>query len=88
MITTNGKTSKRIQLSFLRKLKVNKNFGWKIMLETPFLLIWLAGLTAGLNVDSCLIKELLYDGFGPQLFFSPFLSFNTLSFTIYLGPNF
>lgn len=68
MRMTNGKASKMIQLSFLRKLKINKEFCQKIMLGTPFLLIWLVGLTAGLNVDSCLIKELLYGGFGPQLY--------------------
>lgn len=72
MRMTNGKASKRIQLSFLRKLKVNKEFCQKIMLRTSFLVIWLVGLTVGLNIDSCLIKELLYGGFGPHLFSVPF----------------
>lgn len=54
-------------------LKVNKECCQKTMLVTPFLVIGLAGLTASLNSGSCLIKELLYGGFGLQLFSVLFL---------------
>ncbi|KAG8513937.1 Palmitoyltransferase ZDHHC17, partial [Galemys pyrenaicus] len=48
--------------SFLRKLKADKEFRQKVMLGTPFLVIWLVGFIANLNIDSWLIKGLMYGG--------------------------
>ncbi|KAM5287841.1 palmitoyltransferase ZDHHC17 [Desmodus rotundus] len=48
--------------SFLRKLKADKEFRQKVMLGTPFLVIWLVGFIADLNIDSWLIKGLMYGG--------------------------
>ncbi|KAF6122736.1 zinc finger DHHC-type palmitoyltransferase 17 [Phyllostomus discolor] len=48
--------------SFLRKLKADKDFRQKVMLGTPFLVIWLVGFIADLNIDSWLIKGLMYGG--------------------------
>ncbi|CAM5084633.1 unnamed protein product [Eretmochelys imbricata] len=48
--------------SFLRKLKADKEFRQKVMLGTPFLVIWLVGFIADLDVDSWLIKGLMYGG--------------------------
>uniref|UniRef100_A0A8C4IVX5 Palmitoyltransferase n=1 Tax=Dromaius novaehollandiae TaxID=8790 RepID=A0A8C4IVX5_DRONO len=48
--------------SFLRKLKADKEFRQKVMLGTPFLVIWLVGFIADLDIDSWLIKGLMYGG--------------------------
>nr|XP_009667858.1 PREDICTED: palmitoyltransferase ZDHHC17 isoform X2 [Struthio camelus australis] len=48
--------------SFLRKLKADKEFRQKVMLGTPFLVIWLIGFIADLDIDSWLIKGLMYGG--------------------------
>jgi palmitoyltransferase len=47
-------------LSFLRKLKADKEFWQKVMLGSPFLVICLVGFMAYLNTDSWLIKGLMY----------------------------
>ncbi|KAB0361737.1 hypothetical protein FD755_010032, partial [Muntiacus reevesi] len=39
-----------------------KEFRQKVMLGTPFLVIWLVGFIADLNIDSWLIKGLMYGG--------------------------
>ncbi|RXM29121.1 Palmitoyltransferase ZDHHC17 [Acipenser ruthenus] len=46
--------------SFLKRLKADKEFRQKVMLGTPFLVIWLVGFIADLDIDSWLIKGLLY----------------------------
>uniref|UniRef100_A0ACB8FPE1 Palmitoyltransferase zdhhc17 n=1 Tax=Sphaerodactylus townsendi TaxID=933632 RepID=A0ACB8FPE1_9SAUR len=46
--------------SFLRKLRADKEFRQKVMLGTPFLVIWLVGFIADLDIDSWLIKGLMY----------------------------
>uniref|UniRef100_A0A8K9XI98 Palmitoyltransferase n=1 Tax=Oncorhynchus mykiss TaxID=8022 RepID=A0A8K9XI98_ONCMY len=43
---------------YLKKLKMDK----KIMLGTPFLVIWLVGFIADLDIDSWLLKGLMYCG--------------------------
>ncbi|KAL7982583.1 hypothetical protein Chor_010181 [Crotalus horridus] len=48
--------------SFLRKLRGDKEFRQKVMLGTPFLVIWLVGFIADLDIDSWLIKGLMYGG--------------------------
>ncbi|XP_027698325.1 palmitoyltransferase ZDHHC17 isoform X3 [Vombatus ursinus] len=48
--------------SFLKKLKADKEFRQKVMLGTPFLVIWLVGFIADLDIDSWLIKGLMYGG--------------------------
>ncbi|KAF7248650.1 Palmitoyltransferase ZDHHC17, partial [Varanus komodoensis] len=48
--------------SFLRKLRADKEFRQKVMLGTPFLVIWLVGFIADLDIDSWLIKGLMYGG--------------------------
>lgn len=84
MVITKGKA--RIQLSFLERLKVNKESCQKTMLITPFLVIRLAGLIASLNTGSYLIKELLlYGGFALQLFAVLFLIFQCTVFWDILG---
>ncbi|KAG8137907.1 hypothetical protein E2320_003840 [Naja naja] len=45
--------------SFLRKLRADKEFRQKVMLGTPFLVIWLVGFIADLDIDSWLIKGLI-----------------------------
>uniref|UniRef100_A0A8C4E0Z4 Palmitoyltransferase n=1 Tax=Dicentrarchus labrax TaxID=13489 RepID=A0A8C4E0Z4_DICLA len=44
--------------SYLKRLKMDK----KVMLGTPFLVIWLVGFIADLDIDSWLIKGLIYAG--------------------------
>uniref|UniRef100_A0A8C3B3F0 Palmitoyltransferase n=1 Tax=Cyclopterus lumpus TaxID=8103 RepID=A0A8C3B3F0_CYCLU len=44
--------------SYLKRLKMDK----KVMLATPFLVIWLVGFIADLDIDSWLIKGLMYAG--------------------------
>lgn len=39
-----------------------QEFRQKVMLGTPFLVIWLVGFIADLNIDSWLIKGLMYGG--------------------------
>ncbi|XP_060695559.1 palmitoyltransferase ZDHHC17 isoform X2 [Hemiscyllium ocellatum] len=48
--------------SFLKRLKADKEFRQKVMLGTPFLVIWLMGFIADLDIDSWLIKGLMYGG--------------------------
>ncbi|XP_072914860.1 palmitoyltransferase ZDHHC17 isoform X2 [Hemitrygon akajei] len=48
--------------SFLKRLKADKEFRQKVMLGTPFLVIWLVGFIADLDIDSWLIKGLMYGG--------------------------
>uniref|UniRef100_A0AAR2JX42 Palmitoyltransferase n=1 Tax=Pygocentrus nattereri TaxID=42514 RepID=A0AAR2JX42_PYGNA len=44
--------------SYLKRLKMDK----KVMLGTPFVVIWLVGFIADLDIDSWLIKGLMYAG--------------------------
>uniref|UniRef100_A0A8C6KFA7 Palmitoyltransferase n=1 Tax=Nothobranchius furzeri TaxID=105023 RepID=A0A8C6KFA7_NOTFU len=44
--------------SYLKRLKMDK----KVMLGTPFLVIWLIGFIADLDIDSWLIKGVMYTG--------------------------
>ncbi|KAJ8405320.1 hypothetical protein AAFF_G00323110 [Aldrovandia affinis] len=46
--------------SYLKRLKGDKEFRQKVMLGTPFLVIWLVGFIADLGIDSWLIKALMY----------------------------
>uniref|UniRef100_A0A8C5BLC0 Palmitoyltransferase n=1 Tax=Gadus morhua TaxID=8049 RepID=A0A8C5BLC0_GADMO len=46
--------------SYLKRLKIDKDFRQKVMLGTPFLVIWLVGFIADLDVDSWLAKGLMY----------------------------
>ncbi|KAG7454684.1 hypothetical protein MATL_G00262330 [Megalops atlanticus] len=46
--------------SYLKRLKGDKEFRQKVMLGTPFLVIWLVGFIADLDIDSWLIKGLMY----------------------------
>ncbi|KAJ3612315.1 hypothetical protein NHX12_020591 [Muraenolepis orangiensis] len=46
--------------SYLKRLKIDKDFRQKVMLGTPFLVIWLVGFIAALDVDSWLAKGLMY----------------------------
>ncbi|KAK2832071.1 hypothetical protein Q7C36_015533 [Tachysurus vachellii] len=46
--------------SYLKRLKMDKDFRQKLMLFTPFVVIWLVGFIADLDVDSWLIKGLMY----------------------------
>ncbi|KAJ4919099.1 hypothetical protein JOQ06_026050 [Pogonophryne albipinna] len=48
--------------SYLKRLKMDKEFRQKVMLGTPFLVIWLVGFIADLDIDSWLIKGLMYAG--------------------------
>uniref|UniRef100_A0A8C5DZK3 Palmitoyltransferase n=1 Tax=Gouania willdenowi TaxID=441366 RepID=A0A8C5DZK3_GOUWI len=48
--------------SHLKKLKMDKEFRQKVMLGTPFVVIWLVGFIADLDIDSWLIKGLMYAG--------------------------
>uniref|UniRef100_A0A8C3B232 Palmitoyltransferase n=1 Tax=Cyclopterus lumpus TaxID=8103 RepID=A0A8C3B232_CYCLU len=48
--------------SYLKRLKMDKEFRQKVMLATPFLVIWLVGFIADLDIDSWLIKGLMYAG--------------------------
>uniref|UniRef100_A0A8C4E1M7 Palmitoyltransferase n=1 Tax=Dicentrarchus labrax TaxID=13489 RepID=A0A8C4E1M7_DICLA len=48
--------------SYLKRLKMDKEFRQKVMLGTPFLVIWLVGFIADLDIDSWLIKGLIYAG--------------------------
>uniref|UniRef100_A0A4W3ICA4 Palmitoyltransferase n=1 Tax=Callorhinchus milii TaxID=7868 RepID=A0A4W3ICA4_CALMI len=55
--------------SFLKRLKADKEFRQKVMLGTPFLVIWLMGFIADLDIDSWLIKGLMYAGVWAMLQF-------------------
>uniref|UniRef100_A0A665VD30 Palmitoyltransferase n=1 Tax=Echeneis naucrates TaxID=173247 RepID=A0A665VD30_ECHNA len=44
--------------SYLKRLKMDK----KVMLGTPFVVIWLVGFIADLDIDSWLIKGIMYAG--------------------------
>ncbi|KAL0196481.1 hypothetical protein M9458_010053, partial [Cirrhinus mrigala] len=46
--------------SYLKRLKMDKEFRQKVMLGTPFLVIWLVGFIADLDIDSWLIKGVMY----------------------------
>uniref|UniRef100_A0A672TDH6 Palmitoyltransferase n=1 Tax=Sinocyclocheilus grahami TaxID=75366 RepID=A0A672TDH6_SINGR len=46
--------------SYLKRLKMDKEFRQKVMLGTPFLVIWLMGFIADLDIDSWLIKGGMY----------------------------
>uniref|UniRef100_A0AAY4D4U7 Palmitoyltransferase n=1 Tax=Denticeps clupeoides TaxID=299321 RepID=A0AAY4D4U7_9TELE len=48
--------------SYLKRLKMDKEFRQKVMLGTPFVVIWLVGFIADLDIDSWLIKGLMYGG--------------------------
>uniref|UniRef100_A0AAR2JYD8 Palmitoyltransferase n=1 Tax=Pygocentrus nattereri TaxID=42514 RepID=A0AAR2JYD8_PYGNA len=48
--------------SYLKRLKMDKEFRQKVMLGTPFVVIWLVGFIADLDIDSWLIKGLMYAG--------------------------
>ncbi|MEQ2262291.1 Palmitoyltransferase zdhhc17 [Xenotaenia resolanae] len=48
--------------SYLKRLKMDKEFRQKVMLGTPFVVIWLVGFIADLDVDSWLIKGIMYAG--------------------------
>ncbi|KAI7792092.1 palmitoyltransferase ZDHHC17, partial [Triplophysa rosa] len=46
--------------SYLKRLKMDKEFRQKVMLGTPFLVIWFVGFIADLDIDSWLIKGGMY----------------------------
>ena len=46
----------------LRPLFLPQEFRQKVMLGTPFVVIWLVGFIADLDIDSWLIKGLMYAG--------------------------
>uniref|UniRef100_A0A8C9U2W7 Palmitoyltransferase n=1 Tax=Scleropages formosus TaxID=113540 RepID=A0A8C9U2W7_SCLFO len=46
--------------SYLKRLKTDKDFRQKVMLGTPFLVIWLVGFIADLDIHSWPIKALMY----------------------------
>ncbi|XP_076862702.1 palmitoyltransferase ZDHHC17 isoform X2 [Brachyhypopomus gauderio] len=46
--------------SYLKRLKMDKEFRQKVMLGTPFVVIWLVGFIADLDIDSWLIKGIMY----------------------------
>ncbi|KAM7366877.1 hypothetical protein PAMP_014815 [Pampus punctatissimus] len=48
--------------SYLKRLKMDKEFRQKVMLGTPFVVIWLVGFIADLDIDSWLIKGVMYAG--------------------------
>uniref|UniRef100_A0A665VEA1 Palmitoyltransferase n=1 Tax=Echeneis naucrates TaxID=173247 RepID=A0A665VEA1_ECHNA len=48
--------------SYLKRLKMDKEFRQKVMLGTPFVVIWLVGFIADLDIDSWLIKGIMYAG--------------------------
>uniref|UniRef100_A0A7N8WT53 Palmitoyltransferase n=1 Tax=Mastacembelus armatus TaxID=205130 RepID=A0A7N8WT53_9TELE len=48
--------------SYLKRLKMDKEFRQKVMLGTPFVVIWLVGFIADLDIDSWLIKGMMYAG--------------------------
>uniref|UniRef100_A0A3Q3GY69 Palmitoyltransferase n=1 Tax=Kryptolebias marmoratus TaxID=37003 RepID=A0A3Q3GY69_KRYMA len=48
--------------SYLKRLKMDKEFRQKVMLGTPFVVIWLVGFVADLDIDSWLIKGIMYAG--------------------------
>uniref|UniRef100_A0A673CRG1 Palmitoyltransferase n=1 Tax=Sphaeramia orbicularis TaxID=375764 RepID=A0A673CRG1_9TELE len=48
--------------SYLKRLKMDKEFRQKVMLGTPFVVIWLVGFIADLDIDSWLIKGIMYVG--------------------------
>ncbi|KAF7660190.1 hypothetical protein LDENG_00286560 [Lucifuga dentata] len=48
--------------SYLKRLKMDKEFRQKVMLGTPFVIIWLVGFIADLDIDSWLIKSIMYAG--------------------------
>lgn len=56
VVTKNSRLSDYLFLFFLQE------FRQKVMLGTPFLVIWLVGFIADLNIDSWLIKGLMYGG--------------------------
>lgn len=49
-------------IQILCNVCVLQEFRQKVMLGTPFLVIWLVGFIADLNIDSWLIKGLMYGG--------------------------
>ncbi|KAK7878146.1 hypothetical protein WMY93_031227 [Mugilogobius chulae] len=48
--------------SYLKRLKSDKDIRQKVMLGTPFVVIWLVGFIADLDIDSWLIKGVMYAG--------------------------
>uniref|UniRef100_A0A3P9IH27 Palmitoyltransferase n=1 Tax=Oryzias latipes TaxID=8090 RepID=A0A3P9IH27_ORYLA len=48
--------------SYLKRLKMDKEFRQKVMLGTPFVVVWLVGFIADLDIDSWLIKSVMYAG--------------------------
>lgn len=56
VVKKNSRLSDYLFLFFLQE------FRQKVMLGTPFLVIWLVGFIADLNIDSWLIKGLMYGG--------------------------
>lgn len=52
-----------VSVSINRRVLVpGQEFRQKVMLGTPFVIIWLVGFIADLDVDSWLIKGLMYTG--------------------------
>uniref|UniRef100_A0A669AWK8 Palmitoyltransferase n=1 Tax=Oreochromis niloticus TaxID=8128 RepID=A0A669AWK8_ORENI len=64
--------------SYLKRLKMDK----KVMLGTPFVVIWLVGFIADLDIDSWLIKGVMYAGVwvAVQFLSKVFILFLSLSF--------
>ncbi|KAB5541857.1 hypothetical protein PHYPO_G00084760 [Pangasianodon hypophthalmus] len=79
--------------SYLKRLKMDKEFRQKLMLFTPFVVIWLVGFIADLDVDSWLIKGLMYAAvwitvqFLSKSFFDHSMH-STLPLGIYLATKF
>uniref|UniRef100_A0A7N6BMA7 Palmitoyltransferase n=1 Tax=Anabas testudineus TaxID=64144 RepID=A0A7N6BMA7_ANATE len=68
--------------SYLKRLKMDKEFRQKVMLGTPFMVIWLVGFIADLDIDSWLIKGLMYAGVWVAV---QFLSKNSRQRTFFLN---
>uniref|UniRef100_S4RHH1 Palmitoyltransferase n=1 Tax=Petromyzon marinus TaxID=7757 RepID=S4RHH1_PETMA len=79
--------------SFLHRFKSDKSVRQKVMLGTPFLVIWLIGFIADLDTGSWLIKGALYVGvwalvqFLSKTFFDHSMH-SALPLGIYLGTKF
>uniref|UniRef100_A0A8C4Q4D6 Palmitoyltransferase n=1 Tax=Eptatretus burgeri TaxID=7764 RepID=A0A8C4Q4D6_EPTBU len=79
--------------SFLHRFRSNKSVRQKVMLGTPFLVVWLIGLIADLNIESWIIKGALYVGvwvlvqFLSKVFFDHSMH-SALPLGIYLGTKF
>lgn len=66
----------------LLPLSLPQEFRQKVMLGTPFVVIWLVGFIADLDIDSWLIKGLMYAGMWIAVqFLSKYVSTQTHAYT-------